>query len=108
MATLKRRKTLYFPEEVPTPETQALAFNHDSKGIAVLSKDPEAFLIIFFFDKADTIVCGRVSMGNNKQVIAKYMSCNLSDTGLVVIGGKKCAGIVFVFYLANIHFIMPL
>lgn len=87
MLTLKRRKTLHFPDEVPTPETQALTFTHDSKGIAVLSKDPEAFLIIFYFDKADTIVSGRVSVGNNKQVVAKYISCNPSDTGLVVVGG---------------------
>lgn len=88
MTTLKRRKTLHFPEEVPTPQPQALAFTNDSKAIAVLTKEPDAFLIIFYFDKAETIVQGRVNAGSNNQVVPKYISCNSSDAGLVVVGGK--------------------
>lgn len=89
MTTLKRRKTLHFPEDVPTPQPQAIAFTNDSKGIAVLSKEPEAFLVIFYFDKAETIVCGRVNAGSNLKVVPKYISCNLNDAGVVAVGGKS-------------------
>lgn len=87
MLTLKRRKTLRFPDDVPTQRAQAISFINDSKGIAVLSKEPDAFLTIFYFDKADSIVCGRVSVSSKKLLIAKYISCNLNDTGLVAVGG---------------------
>lgn len=91
MLTLKRRKTLLFPADVPTPEAESLAFNYDSKGIAVLSREPDAFMTIFYFDKAETVVCGRVSVGNQTQPIARHVSCNLSDTGLVVVTGELLA-----------------
>lgn len=90
MATLKKKKTLYLPNDVPHPEVEALAFIYDSKGIAVLSKEPDAFLTIFYFDKADTIVMGRASNSNHKNLTSLHISCNLSDTGLVAVGGKCC------------------
>lgn len=95
LATLKRRKTFTFSTEIPTPEVEFMSFTYDSKGIAVLSKEPDAFLTIFFMDKAETVVVGRVSNSGQKAVTAHYISCNLSDTGLVAIGGKK----IFVYIL---------
>lgn len=88
MATLKRRKSLFFPPEVPTPQAECMSFTYDSKGIAVLSKEPDAFLTIFYFDKSETVVVGRVSNSSQKTLNAKYISCNLSDNGLVAVGGK--------------------
>lgn len=87
MGTLKKKKTLYFPTEIPTPAAECMAFTYDSKGIAVLSQEPDAFLIIFYFDKSETIVVGRVSNSSQKALSAKYISCNLSDNGLVAVGG---------------------
>lgn len=87
MVTLKRRKTLHFPTDVTTPVAESLAFNHDSKGIAVLSHEPDAFLTVFYFDKAETVISGRVASGNQKNMLARFVSCNLSDTGLVAVCG---------------------
>lgn len=64
-----------------------MVFIYDSKGVAVLSEEPDAFLTIFYFDKSETIICGRVSNGNQKGLTANYLSCNLNDTGLVAVGG---------------------
>lgn len=88
MATLKKKKTLNFPAEVPTPDAESMAFTYDSKGIVVLSKEPDAFLSIFYFDKSETIVVGRVSSGTKKLLTAKYLTCNLNDNGLVAVAGK--------------------
>lgn len=64
-----------------------MCFTYDSKALAVLSKEPDAFLTIFYFDKSDTVVTARVSNGNQKTLTANCIACNLTDTGLVAIGG---------------------
>ena len=87
MATLKKKRTLNFPNEVPTKEPESIEFTYDSKGLVVLSKEPDAFLTIFYFDKSDTIVCGRVSNSSQKALSAKYIACNPSDNGLVAVAG---------------------
>ncbi|XP_037045778.1 cilia- and flagella-associated protein 57 [Bradysia coprophila] len=87
MSTVKKKKTLYLPNDVPHPEVEQLAFTYDSKGIAVLSKEPDAFLTIFFLDKAETVVMGRASNSNHKNLTSLHISCNLSDTGMVAVGG---------------------
>lgn len=87
LPSFKKRRTLSLPSEVPHPVPAKILFTYDSKGVAVLSEEPDAFLTIFFFDKSETIICGRVSNGNQKGLIANYLACNLNDTGLVAIGG---------------------
>lgn len=86
LLTLKKKKTLTLPADIPCQDVGNICFIHDSKGIAVLSKEPDAFLTIFYFDKSETVLTGRVSNRNQKGN-AKFLSCNPSDTGLVVIGG---------------------
>lgn len=65
-----------------------MRFTEDSRGIAVLSKEPNAFLTIFYFDKSETIIVGRVSNGNQPGLTADMIACNLSDTGLVAVAGR--------------------
>lgn len=64
-----------------------MRFTEDSRGLAVLSAEPDAFLIIFYFDKADTIIVGRVSNGNQIGLSADVIASNLSDSGLVGVAG---------------------
>lgn len=66
-----------------------LRFTEDSRGLAVLSKEPDAFLTIFYFDKAETKIVGRVSNGNQTGLTADVIACNLSDTGLVAVAGNN-------------------
>lgn len=87
LPSFKQRRTLNLPIDVPNPTPAKVLFTYDSKGLAVLSNEPDAFLTIFFFDKSETVICGRVSNGNQKGLVANYLSCNLNDTGLVAIGG---------------------
>lgn len=101
LISLKRCKTLHFPADVPTPEAESLAFNYDSKGISVLSREPNAFLTIFYFDKAETVVCGRVSIGTKTLPVARHVSGNLSDTGLVVVTGEHNSARVYTKRVAN-------
>lgn len=75
------------PNEVPTQDVSFLKFTEDSRGLAVLSKEPHAFLTIFYFDKSETIIVGRVSNGNQPGLTADVIACNLSDTGLVAVAG---------------------
>lgn len=65
-----------------------MRFTEDSRGLAILSKEPDAFLTIFYFDKSETIIVGRVSNGNQPGLTADLIACNLSDTGLVAVAGK--------------------
>lgn len=66
-----------------------MEFTQDSNGLAILSKEPDAFLTIFYFDKSETIIMGRVSNGNQKGLTADVIACNLGDSGLVAVGGKN-------------------
>lgn len=84
---MKKRRTLVLPQEVPVQEPSSVVFTQDSKGLAVLSKEPDAFLTIFYFDKLDTIILGRVSNASQKGLSAEHISCNLNDSGLVAVCG---------------------
>lgn len=88
MATLAKKKTLKLPKEVPTREAAVMEFTQDSRGLAVLSKEPDAFLTIFYFDKSQNVIVGRVSNGYQKGLTAHVIACNLNDTGLVAVGGN--------------------
>lgn len=87
MSTQRKKRSLKFPKEVPKKEAHFMRFTEDSRGLAVLSAEPDAFLIIFYFDKADTIIVGRVSNGNQIGLSADVIACNLSDSGLVGVAG---------------------
>lgn len=76
------------PNEVPTKDVAFMRFTEDSRGLAILSKEPDAFLTIFYFDKSETIIVGRVSNGNQPGLTADVIACNLSDTGLVAVAGE--------------------
>lgn len=76
------------PNEVPTKDVSFMRFTEDSRGLAILSKEPDAFLTIFYFDKSETIIVGRVSNGNQTGLTADVIACNPIDTGLVAVAGK--------------------
>lgn len=88
MATLTKKKSFKLPKEVPSKEAEIMEFTQDSRGLAVLSKEPDAFLTIFYFDKSQSVIVGRVSNGYQKGLTASVISCNLNDTGLVAVGGN--------------------
>lgn len=85
--TLKKKKSFKLPKEVPTPNVESLRFTEDSRGLAALSKEPDAFLTIFYFDKSETVIVGRVSNGNQQGLSTDVIACNLNDAGLVAVGG---------------------
>jgi cilia- and flagella-associated protein 57 len=63
-----------------------MCFTYDSKAIAFLTKEPDSFLCIFMFDKAESVFIGRAS--NSNQVgRAEFLACNPSDSAIVAIGG---------------------
>lgn len=88
IASLKKKKTMKLPNEVPTKDVSFMRFTEDSRGLAILSKEPDAFLTIFYFDKSETIIVGRVSNGNQTGLTADVIACNPIDTGLVAVAGK--------------------
>lgn len=51
-----------------------------------MSKEPDAFIALFYFDKAETVITGRVSNRNQKG-LAKSLAVNPNDSGLVAVGG---------------------
>lgn len=97
----KLRKTFHLPADVPNPVPANMLFTYDSKGLAILSMEEDAFLTIFYFDKSETVICGRVSNGNQKGLTANYLACNLNDTGLVAIGGN-------IFMIYNIFVVLTI
>ncbi|GAB0089612.1 cilia- and flagella-associated protein 57 [Sergentomyia squamirostris] len=95
IATFKKRRSINFPNEIATKEVASMSFTNDSKGFAILSREPDSQLILMFFDKNESTVIGRVSHSTHQLGVARYISCNLSDNGMVAIGGD------FVFKILN-------
>ncbi|XP_058125091.1 cilia- and flagella-associated protein 57 [Anopheles ziemanni] len=84
--TLRKRKTLQLPPDCPNTQIGNICFTHDSRGVAVLSVEPDAFLSIFSFDKNDSLIIGRAS-NSSQQGQAIYLSCNPNDATIVAVGG---------------------
>lgn len=88
MESLKKLKSLSLPPECPTQAVGNMCFTMDSKGIAVLSQEPDAFITIYTFDKSDTMVTGRASNANYPGR-ATLLQCNPSDISIVAVGGEN-------------------
>uniref|UniRef100_A0A1Q3G5C9 Putative golgin subfamily protein n=1 Tax=Culex tarsalis TaxID=7177 RepID=A0A1Q3G5C9_CULTA len=86
IATLRKRKTLQLPPDCPNTQIGNICFTFDSRGIAVLSVEPDAFLSIFSFDKNESLIIGRAS-NSSQQGQATILSCNPSDATIVAVGG---------------------
>lgn len=68
-------------------EPFAIEFTHDSRNVAILSKEPDAFLSIFALDKDDSVFMGRAS--NSAQPgRARFIDCNPGDTAITAVGGE--------------------
>lgn len=76
------------PIECPVQAVGNMCFINDSKGIAVLSQEPDAFITIYTFDKNDSMVTGRAS-NKNYPGRATVIQCNPGDTSIVVVGGEN-------------------
>ena len=74
--------------ECPKQEVGNMCFTTDSKGLAILSREPDAFITIYTFDKNDTMVTGRAS---NKSYPgrATLLQCNPGDISIVTVGGEN-------------------
>lgn len=88
METLKKVKSLNLPPECPVNSVGNMCFTFDSKGIAVLSKEPDAYINIYTFDKNDTVVTGRAS-NRNLQGRATLLACNPGDVSIIAVGGDN-------------------
>lgn len=64
-----------------------MSFTFDSKGVAILTKEPDSYILLMFFDSNQTQVLGRVSHSSHQLTVARCLSCSLVDPGLIAIGG---------------------
>lgn len=86
LATLKKRNSVQFPPDIPTKRVAAMSFTNDaSPGLAILTKEPDAYILLVFFDKNQ--VMGRVSHSTHQLAIARCIACSPIDAGMVAIGG---------------------
>ncbi|KAG5674865.1 hypothetical protein PVAND_004810 [Polypedilum vanderplanki] len=85
---LKRLKTLQLAVECPIQAVGNMCFTSDSRGMAVLSREPDAFITIYTFGKNDTMVTGRAS-NKNYPGRATLVKCNPSDTSIITVGGEN-------------------
>lgn len=88
MENLKKLKSLNLPTECPVQAVGNMCFTMDSKGIAVLSGEPDAFITIYTFDKSETMVTGRAS-NKNYPGRATLLQCNPGDISIVAVGGEN-------------------
>lgn len=94
LATFKKKNSVSFPADVPTKEVAAMSFTNDAHGLAILTKEPDAYILLVFFDKHQQIL-GRISHSTHQLAIARSIACSPIDTGMVAIGGD------FTFKLLN-------
>lgn len=85
LATLKKRNSVQFPADIPTKKVAAMSFTNDAYGLAILTKEPDAYILLVYFDKNQ--VMGRVSHSTHQLAIARCIACSPIDTGMVAIGG---------------------
>lgn len=81
-------KTLNLAPECPVQAVGYMNFTCDSKGLAVLSQEPDTFITMYQLDKADSMVTGRAS-NKNYPGKAEFVQCNPSDTSIVTVGGEN-------------------
>lgn len=88
LATFKRKQLVQFPNEIPTKTVAAMSFTTDSSpGLAILTKEPDSYIFLVFFDKNRTQILGRVSHSTHQLTIARCIACSPIDSGMVAIGG---------------------
>lgn len=85
---MKKVKSLQLAPECPVQAVGNMCFTCDSRGMAVLSKEPDAFITIYTFDKTDSMVTGRASNANYAGR-ATLLQCNPSDVSIVMVGGEN-------------------
>lgn len=85
---MRRVKSLQLAPECPVQAVGNMCFTCDSRGMAVLSKEPDAFITIYTFDKIDTMVTGRASNANYAGR-ATLLHCNPGDVSIVTVGGDN-------------------
>lgn len=88
MESLRKLKSLLLPPECPVQAVGNMCFTSDSKGIAVLSQEPDTFITIYTFDKAESMVTGRAS-NKNYPGRATLLQCNPGDISIVTVGGEN-------------------
>lgn len=88
LETLKKIKTLTLAQECPVQGVGNMCFTSDSKGMAILSQEPDAFITIYTFDKHDTFVTGKAS-NKNYPGRATLLQCNPGDISIVAVGGDN-------------------
>lgn len=88
LETLKKVKTLHLPPECPVQNVGNMCFTCDSKGMAIISQEPDAFISIHTFDKNETVVTGRAS-NKNYPGRATLVQCNPADISIVAVGGEN-------------------
>lgn len=88
LESLKKLRSLTLPIECPVQAVGNMCFTTDSKGLAVLSQEPDAFITIYTFDKNDTMVTGRAS-NKNYPGRATLIQCNPGDISIVAVGGEN-------------------
>lgn len=86
ISSLKRKKCLVL-SGCPVNEPSAIAFTHDSRNVAILSVEPDAFLSIFTLDKEEGVFMGRAS-NSAMPGRARFISCNPGDTAVTAVGGE--------------------
>jgi cilia- and flagella-associated protein 57 len=85
---LRKIKSLNLPPECPVQGVGNMCFTSDSKGLAILSQEPDAFISIYALDKTDTVVTGRAS-NKNYPGRATLLQCNPADVSIVTVGGEN-------------------
>lgn len=88
LESLKKVRSLNLPIECPVQSVGNMCFTSDSKGIAVLSQEPDTFITIYTFDKNETMVTGRAS-NKNYPGRATLLQCNPGDISIVTVGGEN-------------------
>lgn len=87
LSTFKKRNTIQFPNEIPTKAVASMSFTFDSKGMAILTKEPDSYILLVLFDNNQTLIMGRVSHSTHQLTVARCLSCSRVDPGLIAIGG---------------------
>lgn len=89
LESLKKVKTLQLAPEFPVQKICTMCFTCDSKGMAVMSHEPDAFVTIYSFnEKTDTMVTGRAS-NKNYPGRATLLKCNPNDIAIITVGGEN-------------------
>lgn len=87
--SLTLSRTLNLPDDISNAKPTGINFIRDSSGLVCRCQFPDLYVVIYYFDKKNTIIWNRICrLEKDRPEISCILACNLKDVSLYAVSGK--------------------